>query len=241
MGTRSSVGMFTNEDNTEFRAVYVHWDGYPTGLGKNLWDNYQHHFKDNLGAMVEMILSERAGYSSLWSDFRLPPMWREYRYERWVGRLKTADIFTTDQFYARFLTLPDSVFEGAELVNDAGLIQIDIKTVAELGETSLMRSVTDEDPDWNKVLYWFENGPTSFTARGEKPNNEEDGDYFTSPEQYVQSWLEWTYLFDVESHNMHVYTVSPTGIDIEAPVCVVDLDDEEPNWNIVESRGAVLA
>ena len=76
MGTRSFVGVY--DDEGSWSARYCHWDGYPSGVGATLWENYKRHFQDNLGAMVEILMSEPVGWSSLAGcDLSLPPVWIE--------------------------------------------------------------------------------------------------------------------------------------------------------------------
>ena len=38
MGTRSRIGLVAA--NGKVKSIYCHWDGYPTGVGKKLLDNY---------------------------------------------------------------------------------------------------------------------------------------------------------------------------------------------------------
>lgn len=41
MGTRSRVGIDMKDENNvpQIRSIYIHWDGYPKGVGQYLLDN----------------------------------------------------------------------------------------------------------------------------------------------------------------------------------------------------------
>ena len=79
MSTRSLIGVYTNKEKGEWRGTYHHWDGYPTGLGKGLWDIYHTYYKDLLGAMVEFIIDAHPeGWSTLVGrDFTKRPTWQD--------------------------------------------------------------------------------------------------------------------------------------------------------------------
>lgn len=66
MGTRACIGRMVNGKPTEFRGRYHHWDGYPDGLGKTLFELYNGHFKRDLAAMLTLLLDEHpAGWSTI--------------------------------------------------------------------------------------------------------------------------------------------------------------------------------
>lgn len=56
MATRSTIGM-TQEDGT-IKAVYCHWDGYPTGVGADLVNYYNN--KEKAEALISL-----GGFSAL--------------------------------------------------------------------------------------------------------------------------------------------------------------------------------
>lgn len=72
MSTRSAIAR-TNGDG--FRGVYHHWDGYPTRLGKTLWQIHHGHFQGDLTRMLRVLIDGHpAGWSTINSkDFRLKP------------------------------------------------------------------------------------------------------------------------------------------------------------------------
>jgi hypothetical protein len=75
MSTRGAIGRLASEQPLRFSSVYHHWDSYPSGLGKTLWDLYHGHFKRDLEAMLRVLIDEHpAGWSSLNSaDFTARP------------------------------------------------------------------------------------------------------------------------------------------------------------------------
>ena len=70
MGTRGCIARVTKEG---FEGRYHHWDSYPSGLGKTLWDLYHNHFKHDLKAMLQTLIDEHhAGWSTICGkDFNL--------------------------------------------------------------------------------------------------------------------------------------------------------------------------
>lgn len=49
MSTRAIVAYKTKDDKWE--GVFNHWDGYPSGLGKEIWEILHNDFIDNKGAI----------------------------------------------------------------------------------------------------------------------------------------------------------------------------------------------
>lgn len=72
MGTRSVIARAMGDG---FRGRYHHWDGYPTGLGKQLWELYHGHFGRNLAQMLKVLIDDHpAGWSTIvHKDFGLSP------------------------------------------------------------------------------------------------------------------------------------------------------------------------
>lgn len=93
MSTRAIIAVYTNVEKGEWRGTYHHWDGYPTGLGKALWDIYHKHYDGLLSAMVEFIIDAHPeGWSTLaHSDFSLKPTWLDIdvRYKMWKEGVPT--------------------------------------------------------------------------------------------------------------------------------------------------------
>lgn len=61
MGTRSIVGVPTN-DGTGFRGRYVHWDGYPAGVGQAVADIVR---RDGYSATIHTLIVEHSAWSSV--------------------------------------------------------------------------------------------------------------------------------------------------------------------------------
>ena len=63
MGTRACIAE-THEGS--WRGRYHHWDGYPTALGKTLWDVYHGHFGRNITTMLQFLIHDHpAGWSTI--------------------------------------------------------------------------------------------------------------------------------------------------------------------------------
>lgn len=60
MGTRSAVGV--RNENGEWKGRYVHWDGYPSGVGKTLQDLIK---RDGPQKVVQTVVLENYGWSAL--------------------------------------------------------------------------------------------------------------------------------------------------------------------------------
>ena len=61
MSTRGAIARLSGEG---FKGVYHHWDSYPSGLGKALWDTYQK--VGVLDAMLDGLIDQHpAGWSSI--------------------------------------------------------------------------------------------------------------------------------------------------------------------------------
>jgi hypothetical protein len=71
MSTRSVVA---KPYGAGFRGRYIHWDGYPTGVGAELFRIYREVFKCDLKAMLKtLIVDHPAGWSSIFGDWSKGP------------------------------------------------------------------------------------------------------------------------------------------------------------------------
>jgi hypothetical protein len=77
MSTRGAIVRFTG-DNT-FTGVYHHWDSYPDGLGKTLFNLRRNFFHNDTEAMLKVLIDEHpAGWSTINNkDFNLEPGFNE--------------------------------------------------------------------------------------------------------------------------------------------------------------------
>lgn len=78
MGTRSVIGVYTSEADREWKGRYVHWDGYPSGVGAALHENLHQHFAGVVKELLEVVLAEKIGWSAIvGKNLKLPPIWAE--------------------------------------------------------------------------------------------------------------------------------------------------------------------
>ena len=76
MSTRSAIGVFTDPHNTAWHARYCHFDGYPSGVGQTLINEYQRAFAPDLSRLIAKLMAEKVGWSALDSrDLALPSGW----------------------------------------------------------------------------------------------------------------------------------------------------------------------
>lgn len=74
MSTRAMIGRKTAEG---FAGRYHHWDGYPSGLGRALYELRNGHFHGDTAAMLAVLLDQHpAGWSTIVDrDFAQSPAW----------------------------------------------------------------------------------------------------------------------------------------------------------------------
>jgi hypothetical protein len=88
MSTRSIIARATGEGT--FKGVYHHWDGYPTGLGKNLTEILVSPFANDLPRMLHALIDEHpAGWSTIvHKDFTLAPgyTWENVKHPSCEGK-----------------------------------------------------------------------------------------------------------------------------------------------------------
>ena len=79
MSTRSIIAVYTDQPAGKWRGTYHHSDGYPSGVGKSLWDIYHKYYPGFLSAMLEFIIDAHPeGWSTLvGTDFSQRPTWSE--------------------------------------------------------------------------------------------------------------------------------------------------------------------
>jgi hypothetical protein len=84
MSTRCVVGVYTRTKYpSEFEGRYVHHDGKPSGVGQWLFEEYRRLLRGNMQGMIDLLMSERVGWSALCRrDLSLPPVWEDIGYGR---------------------------------------------------------------------------------------------------------------------------------------------------------------
>lgn len=77
MSTRGAIARVAGPKS--FVGVYHHWDAYPSGLGKGLFELYNGHFERDLPAMMKALVDDHpAGWSTiLGADWSLPAGFRD--------------------------------------------------------------------------------------------------------------------------------------------------------------------
>lgn len=66
MSTHSIIGVYDNSEHTTWHGVYVHFDGYPDGVGRGLWRLYHTDYAQNLDEMLtEIVENVPQGWSSM--------------------------------------------------------------------------------------------------------------------------------------------------------------------------------
>ena len=72
MSTRSCIARKTDSG---FIGVYHHFDGYPNGVGRTLFNLRNSHFKGDTDAMLKFLIDDnKGGWSTIVeADFSLPP------------------------------------------------------------------------------------------------------------------------------------------------------------------------
>ena len=78
MSTRGCIARITsNEGETmKFKGVFAHWDNYPSGTGKTLFNLRNGHFKGNTEEMLKVIIdNHKRGWSTINGNFdwNIPP------------------------------------------------------------------------------------------------------------------------------------------------------------------------
>lgn len=66
MSTPGLIGHFTNDEMTEWEAVYLGYDAYPWSTGQSLLENYLLFYKGHMNLMIERIVREKTrGFDSI--------------------------------------------------------------------------------------------------------------------------------------------------------------------------------
>jgi hypothetical protein len=73
MATRSIIARATG--NGKWEGRYHHWDGYPAGVGAQLFQAYNGHFNRDVRAMLQLLIDDHpAGWSNInGTDFSKEP------------------------------------------------------------------------------------------------------------------------------------------------------------------------
>lgn len=80
MSTNSVIGFYTDKSKLEWKGVYCHSDGYPTGVGYTLVENWRNVFKGDTQKIVDYIMQSKKGWSGIaGTNFNHKPTWNGAR------------------------------------------------------------------------------------------------------------------------------------------------------------------
>jgi hypothetical protein len=101
MSTRAVIARTIPDVSDGFKGVYHHFDGYPTGLGKHLWELLHTKFGGRLKPMLRLLIdAHSAGWSTLMSDNGQPECYchpkRKRRKRELLGNWFTNEIIESD-------------------------------------------------------------------------------------------------------------------------------------------------
>ena len=96
----STRGIIARPAGDSWEGIYHHWDSYPAGLGKALWDVYHGHFDHDAEAMLRVLIDEhRGGWSNIVdADWAMPIGFRDIKpmsgsvrcnleaYQKWLAQ-----------------------------------------------------------------------------------------------------------------------------------------------------------
>lgn len=180
MSTRSAIGQVINKEEGIIRAVYCHFDGYPSGVGQTLLETLRRWGPNSEGRLLETLLNEKVGWSSLADrDLDLPPMWDETDFSNYATDPVRRHIITTN-------------------ANNVQRFKL-LYTQDPQGHASFEEYM---------AFYVGEHAPRSYTERGETVFNTEQGDdHHRSMASVEASDCEFLYLFDLEQQHLQIYAV----------------------------------
>ena len=73
MSTRSAICRLTDEGELTFIGRFHHWDGYPSGVGKTLFEILRSHFGGDIEAMLKVLIDDHpGGWSTINRNWDLP-------------------------------------------------------------------------------------------------------------------------------------------------------------------------
>lgn len=225
MGTRSVIAEPFGDG---FRGRYHHWDGYPSGLGHQLWDLYHGHFAGDVEAMTTyLITDEPVGWSTInGADFDQPKGWHDAHDPQSPCALCPEPMW---RHYAQYYP---SGGEGP-MVNGArrvGLLKPDEVLQLDHGHEAIEVAT----------------GPQSYSCRGET-SSEPDGQWIHSDGD--DGGTEWAYVLgarslfiferrfgmpqDDQGHGVGMFGLGASDTDeggYWAPVAELPWEKDEPDW-----------
>lgn len=158
MSTRAYIATKRNISNTDkindfrWRGVYNHFDGYPDGLGKAIWDRVQEYaaggrkMTDVLNAFVDIEIN---GHTSGWSSFASRVCYCHDPYfvmRDGVNHKKATDTNKDiDPLFIEWVYIIDPKKESMDVLKsiekDGKYIHVYIKTI----------EFTEKEPNWKEL------------------------------------------------------------------------------------------
>ena len=145
MSTQGAIVRTTG--NSTFKGVYHHWDSYPSGLGRTLWEMYHGFFKRDCQAMIKYLIDDHpAGWSTINdSDFNLPAGYQ--------GMDKDPDTYCGPECYCH-----GGRSDGPREVNDQNASGCGIEYVYHLDEGPSLVILSSYHQDGEKMIGAFGSG-----------------------------------------------------------------------------------
>lgn len=219
-----------------FRGRYHHFDGYPSGVGHELWDLYHGHFAGDVDEMVcYLVTDEPQGWSNIiGADFSLPKGWHDSHARDNVCAVCGQPMW---RHYAQYYpegSASDPMVNGS---HRAGLL--------------LPNQVVQLGHDFHEIE--SPQGPQSYTARGE-----------TGPGYYIHSdgddgGTEWAYVLcsrslfiferrygmphDDQGHGTGMFGLGASDTadgGYWAPVAEIAWNTDEPDWQALDQGSPLL-
>lgn len=66
MATRAAIARLLTREPLRWEGVYHHWDGYPTCLGRFIFESVRGQFQGDVAAFLEYALSHDGGWSHIY-------------------------------------------------------------------------------------------------------------------------------------------------------------------------------
>ena len=148
MSTRSCIAYKTGEKS--WSGVYCHFDGYPGGVGKNIWNKVKemnHGGKTNEHILKNFISDFIKDHSAGWSSFPDNCYCHNKQWEDRVNPDMTITDITTDAVFHEWVYVMSPPSESMEILcsflskDDNKYHHVLVKTV----------EFDKEEPDWGEI------------------------------------------------------------------------------------------
>jgi hypothetical protein len=182
MSTRGCIARTNNGEG--WQGVYHHWDSYPKGLGKELWDRLHSEYQGDITAFLADAIDN---HPSGWSSFPDKCYCHDHNFAKRDGSLAK-----------------DSSYYKPSAPNG--------RMTSETSDPLFIEWVYAFDPETRKLAIF------SHTTVNK-----------LSPTQHGTFCEEWTLQYQDGT-----IEVIPAKYYVHKLVAIVDLDGEEPDWQMLE-------